>query len=370
MAKVRIDHPKPATAHGADPMEESGSFADNDFLEGNWKIATSKATQSPRHYVPLPIQNLVAGQEVTFEVLVRIRAAGQDRDQFKPCCLPGQKIDPAVLAKLRRVGITRVYFRQRDQALVFPYLNHHLPMVLNDDSLVAKEKADRVMDITYFWVNQFFTGTQAQIIGQLSQGFEYVEHLFTFIRQDQTHRLWLLDLFRHTQTLYSHSLNTSLLGMAFAQYLGWDDRKIRALGRGALLHDIGMTKVPVNILNQKGPLTEEDWELVKKHPYTGFTMLKTFSGMSREVLHIVLQHHENGDGSGYPDGLKMANIHPLAQAMRVIDSFEAMVSPRSWRPGYTPAKTLWIMRQDWHLKGIYDPFLLAKLIKFIAGEAC
>jgi putative nucleotidyltransferase with HDIG domain len=365
-----IDTPKPATDNGAILMQESGLPVHNDFLAGDWKVATSKAHPASLHYVPLPIQNLIPGQKVPFEVLVRIRVAGKTRDQFKICCPSGQEFDSTWLVKLQRAGISRVYFHQQDQALVLKYLNKNLPTVIDDDSLSVKEKADRVADVTSFWVNQFFTDTQAQVIEQLSLGFEYVDHLLSFIRQDQTHRLWLLDIYRHDQTLYSHCLNTSLLAMAFAHYLGWEDRKIRELGRGALLHDIGKTRVPVAVLDKKGSWTEEEWELIRKHPFAGFTMLRAFSIMSREALLIVLQHHENGDGSGYPNGLKMANIHPLAQVMRLIDSFEAMVSPRSWRPGHPPVKALWIMRQDWQRSGMYDAVLLAKLIKFIAGEPC
>ena len=83
---------------------------------------------------------------------------------------------------------------------------------------------------------------------------------------------------------------------------------------------------------------------------------------------MVLYHHERMDGSGYPDGLKMAKIHPLARVMRLIDSFEALVSPRSWRPGHPPAEALWIMRQDWQESGMFDAGLLAEFIKFIAEE--
>jgi HD-GYP domain-containing protein (c-di-GMP phosphodiesterase class II) len=103
-------------------------------------------------------------------------------------------------------------------------------------------------------------------VHQWKQGFEYVDHLLSFIRQDHSHRHWLLDLCRHDQTLYSHCLNTSLLSMAFARYLGWEDQKIRELGQGALLHDIGMTKISAAVLAKKGKLSEDEWELVKKHP--------------------------------------------------------------------------------------------------------
>jgi HD-GYP domain-containing protein (c-di-GMP phosphodiesterase class II) len=90
--------------------------------------------------------------------------------------------------------------------------------------------------------------------------------------------------------------------------------------------------------------------------------------MSREALLMVLHHHENGDGSGYPEGLKLVSIYPLARVLRLIDSFEALASPRSWRAGHPPAQFLWIMRQDWQRSGMFDVSLLVEFIRFIAGE--
>jgi HD-GYP domain-containing protein (c-di-GMP phosphodiesterase class II) len=348
-------------------MTKSASPVDRNLLAGDLKTATSKIKTPDEEYVPLPIHNLIPGQEVTFEVLVRTSGADEAQTQFITCCQPGQNFDPAWVEKLRQAGLSRVYFHQRDRGLVLQYLNQRLPIFLNDDSLSAKDKANRVADLTSFWVNQFFTDTQAQVIQQLRQGFQYVDHLLTFIRQDHTHNHWLMTMCHYDQNLYSHCLNTSLLGMAFGRFLGWEDRQVRDLGRGALLHDIGMTRIPKEVVNKKGELSEAEWQLVKKHPYSGFAMLKTMTLMERESLFLIVQHHENGDGSGYPEGLKMANIHPMARVMRIIDSFEAMVSPRSWREGYAPAKALWIMRQDWQRRGIFDSTLLVQFIKFIAG---
>jgi HD-GYP domain-containing protein (c-di-GMP phosphodiesterase class II) len=349
-------------------MQKSDSPLESNFFSAKWKTTTCKDKPVSQDYIPLPIQNLVPGQEVPFELLLRIRGAGKTGYQFKTCCSPGQQFEPDWLAKLQGAGINRVYFRQQDQDSVLKYLNESLPVVLDDDSLSIQEKAERVADVTYFWVNQLFADTKTLVVQQLKQGFEYVDHLLAFLRQDHSHRHWLMDLYRHDQNLYSHCLNTSLMSMAFASHLGWEDHKIRELGRGSLLHDIGMTRVPAEILAKKGKLTEEEQGQVKKHPYAGFVMLKAFFPISREALLMILQHHENGDGSGYPQGLKKARIHPYARVLRLVDSFDALVSPRSWRPGYPPVKALWIMRQDWQQSGMFDVGLLVELIKFIAGE--
>jgi HD-GYP domain-containing protein (c-di-GMP phosphodiesterase class II) len=338
------------------------------ILAGSLKAVLSKAGPVSQDFIALPLQNLMAGQQVPFEVLLKTTTAGQEGAQFKTCCQAGQAFQPDWLAKLQEAGVTRVYFRQQDQELVWSYLNARLPAILNDDSIPIKDRAERVADATYIWMHHFFATLDIQTRQQVQQGFIYVDHLQSLINQDHYHRRWVLDLCRYDQTIYSHSLNASLLIMAFGKHLGWADRKIQELGRGGLLHDIGMTRIPIPILNKKEELTEEEWESVKKHPYSGYIMLKTLSLLQRESLLLVLQHHENGDGSGYPDGLTLAKIHPNARLMRIIDSFEAMVSPRSWRSANPPAKALWIMRQDWQDSGKYDAALLIEFIKFIAGD--
>ena len=96
-------------------------------------------------------------------------------------------------------------------------------------------------------------------------------------------------------------------------------------------------------------------------------MLKTLAPMSREALLLVLQHHENGDGSGYPEGLTLVKIHTLAKLMRIVDSFETLISSR-YQPKVSPPEALWIMRQDWQQSGIYDVGLLAEFIKFMGKD--
>lgn len=338
------------------------------LLAGSLKTVLTKAGSASQEYIPLPLNNLAAGQQVPFEVLVKTATPGEDLAQFKTCCQAGQAFQADWLAKLQEAGVNRVYFRQRDQELVWGYLNAQLPAILNDDSIPVQTRAERVADATYIWIHHFYGSLDTHTREQVQQGFKYVDQLHHLINQDHYHRCWVLDLCRYDQTLYSHCLNASLLCMGFGKHLGWTDRKIQELGRGALLHDIGMTRIPAATLNKTGELTEEEWESVKKHPYSGYVMLKTLSVLQRDSLLLVLQHHENGDGSGYPDGLALAKIHPSARLMRIIDSFEAMVSPRTWRSGNPPAKALWTMRQDWQESGKYDAFLLIEFIKFIAGD--
>ena len=130
---------------------------------------------------------------------------------------------------------------------------------------------------------------------------------------------------------YSHSLNVAILSVLTAQSLGLPQDKIRELGVGALLHDVGKMTVPDQILNKPGKLTEAEWKLMKQHPENGYEMVRDNSGISAYTKAIILSHHERIDGSGYPNRYKGDKIHLLTQIVSLADTFDAITSDRCYR---------------------------------------
>jgi HD-GYP domain-containing protein (c-di-GMP phosphodiesterase class II) len=139
-----------------------------------------------------------------------------------------------------------------------------------------------------------------------------------------------------SRDLYDHSINVSLLSMVLGRRLGLDKSRLQSLGMGALLHDVGMAKVPPEILNKPQELTEEELAEVKKHPRKGHQLLSLAKNMPYDALNIVLNHHERWDGQGYPTGLRGENIPMLARLVRVVDTYDAMTSPRPYREAMAP----------------------------------
>jgi putative nucleotidyltransferase with HDIG domain len=125
-----------------------------------------------------------------------------------------------------------------------------------------------------------------------------------------------------------HSVNVSILCIALGKKLGFDGEKMQQLGIGGLLHDIGKIKLPDYIVNKKGPLTKEEYEIAKKHPEYGYEIIENDENISQTVKDIVLQHHERFDGSGYPFGLKEYQISQCGQIAAIVDVYDAMTSDR------------------------------------------
>jgi len=127
-----------------------------------------------------------------------------------------------------------------------------------------------------------------------------------------------------------HSRRVSDYGAAVAYALGWPPEDIARVRRAGLLHDVGKIGVPDAILTKAGPLTTEEFAVIKEHPVVGEMMLSAVPHL-REVLPSVRHHHERWDGRGYPDGLAGAAIPPDAAVLMVVDAFDAMTSSRTYR---------------------------------------
>lgn len=143
--------------------------------------------------------------------------------------------------------------------------------------------------------------------------------------------------------LYHHSMNvcvySTMLGMAH----GYSRDELMTLGIGALLHDIGKTQIPLELLRKKEPLTEKEYDLIKQHAVYGFQFLKDEPNIPLIAAHCALQHHERMDGSGYPRGLKGDEIHEYARLIGLVDSYDAMTTHRVYRNALLPHQALEIL---------------------------
>ena len=127
---------------------------------------------------------------------------------------------------------------------------------------------------------------------------------------------------------------------------GITDEEIASVAQLAPIHDIGKIKVPIEILNKNGKLTDEEMNVVKQHPLVGAAMTRRFpEGVITEKLNqysyeICRHHHERYDGSGYPDGLKGNAIPMCAQVVGIVDAYDALINDRPYKRKYEPEEAI------------------------------
>lgn len=140
--------------------------------------------------------------------------------------------------------------------------------------------------------------------------------------------------------LLEHSINCSILGGIFCEYLGYDRDTIEQVSLGMLLMDIGMSSLPDEIRNNTGTFSSDDWEVMKTHVEIGVDLVEQCGEISDLSLNIVEQHHEHMDGSGYPRGLVGDDISEFARIAAIVDAYDAMTSNRKHKDSITPTQAL------------------------------
>jgi putative nucleotidyltransferase with HDIG domain len=165
------------------------------------------------------------------------------------------------------------------------------------------------------------------------------------------------------QTTHGHIRRVQTHAIALAKTLGIHDASlINAIEAAALLHDIGKLGVPEHILNKPGKLNSAEFEQMKLHAALGADILSA-TDFPYPVVPIVRHHHENWDGTGYPDGLSGMDIPIGARLLAVVDCFDALTSDRPYRQSMTQAEALTILTQR---RGrMYDPLIVDTFIRFM-----
>lgn len=140
--------------------------------------------------------------------------------------------------------------------------------------------------------------------------------------------------FRHNDTRSRYAggaLNCMILSVAIGQRIKLPGHRLMNLAQSALLHDIGMTRIPRSIIDKKGALAEEEMQAVRSHTIHSYRIITKELGLSEEVGRVVLLHHERWDGKGYPKGIKGKEIPVASRIISVADAYEAMIRDRPYR---------------------------------------
>ncbi|MGC2662174.1 MAG: HD domain-containing phosphohydrolase [Bryobacteraceae bacterium] len=154
----------------------------------------------------------------------------------------------------------------------------------------------------------------------------------------------------------SHCQRLALMATAMGLTLNLPQDQILTLQRGGYLHDIGKVAIPDRILLKAGPLSPQEWEVMRSHAERGEHICSSMRSLA-SVLPIIRHHHERWDGSGYPDGLRGEEIPLLARILQLADIYDALTAERPYKPAYSAEEAMGILKHE-ALRGWRDPFLV------------
>lgn len=261
----------------------------------------------------------------------------------------GISLDEEYIRRLKEMGITSIYIRDK-------FLDEvdDIPDVVSEKTRIAATKLIgdnfKQLEKQHKINTRAITNMVNNIIDELLSNSKILVHLS--------------DIRAFDDYTFAHSVNVCILSIMTGITLGYNELKLKELGLGALLHDVGKIKIDKKILNKPGDLTKEEFNEVKNHTEYGFEILRKYDDIPLLSAHIAYQHHERWDGNGYPRGLAGRNIHEYARIVAVADVYDALLDYRPYRPSYTVTQAITIIKR---MAGIYlDTSCVSSLIANIA----
>ncbi|MBF0275186.1 MAG: HD-GYP domain-containing protein [Nitrospinae bacterium] len=156
----------------------------------------------------------------------------------------------------------------------------------------------------------------------------------------------LMKLETYDYYTYLHSVNVCTLSVGLGMILGLNKKELEVLAIGALMHDVGKSVVPSELINKPGKLTDEEFNLIKKHVDLGYQALKYNLDIPKESFYSLMQHHEKMDGSGYPKRLSGNQIHLYGRILSIVDIYDALTTERSYKKAFRPFDAVTILKKN------------------------
>lgn len=247
----------------------------------------------------------------------------------------GVSLTKRMIDRLQELGISYVYIEDA--------VTHDIE-VRNSISDETRIKAFETIKNEFLAIEEFSNNKQMFNTLKISKTFgNVIEKILSDIKNNDDIISILSDVFYYDTYIFTHSLNVTIYTIGLGVELGFTQKQLLDIGLGAILHDVGKMVVPKHILNKKGGLTKEEFDIVKDHSRAGFDILRNAPNISLVSAHCAFQHHERLNGTGYPQGLKADEIHLYAKLIAIADVFDAITSNRVYRDAMLPHEGLEIL---------------------------
>lgn len=263
--------------------------------------------------------------------------------------------------KLKSTGVTEVFAKFRSQKDHHEFLHRKLKAIIGHPSVPIERKA-KVLYETSGPILQtvYSTPNSGELMASASN---LVKSCIQFLN-DKGSIPELFQLSSDSLTEHTHALHTASYAVALGKKLGVRDQsQIYALGLGALLHDIGKSKIDAKILDKAGELNDVEWAQIRQHPEFGEQILYHRDVVPALARRIVLEHHERINGKGYPKGIK--SVHEYARMVSIADTFNTLTSHRPYAKAMSPFEAMKFMIQTMRYE--FDHTMLEAFIEMLSS---
>jgi HD-GYP domain-containing protein (c-di-GMP phosphodiesterase class II) len=265
-------------------------------------------------------------------------------------------------------GISRrLYLEKKLCAELVCYLDDNLDEILSSQYTGSAEKAELFYYMAYRRLKNAFTQPGRMTLVNIKQAIKLM--IKKILKDTETLKeIFLLVQHNVCKTpvfpsyTFIHSLNVGILSTLFIMRVmsGLSNRTLEDVSLGYFFHNIGMMRIPLDVINQRAPLNSRSWSLVHQHPQWGYETMKKIRDVSPEMAHIIMEHHEKPNGSGYPSSLRGEDIHFFVKVCSIMDAFDALTSRTVYRQAMTMVDALKQIKEKTPHE--YDSRIFSRLI--------
>lgn len=328
------------------------------YNEGSMGVdqALKKGAGSSGEYYKVPIDLYRDGDVVETDLYLYYQG------QYILCKTKGIRWSAEDTERLTSFGAETFFVKFPSPEEHSKFLDEKLKSLLERPQVSLERKASVLYDVSDPILSKVYTSPKSA--DTVKNASSYVKNCIKYMNEKGS-LTELVNLANRNLTEHTHALHVSTYSIALAKKMGmnsYDD--IFAIGMGALMHDIGKSKIDSKILKKPGELDDSEWQLVRKHPEFGYEILEARPEVPRVARRIVLEHHERVNGKGYPKGTK--NLHQFSKVVMIADVFNALTSDTEYHKAMAPYEALKYMLQ--HMPLEFDKNFLQNFIEMLSDN--
>ncbi|UCE66584.1 MAG: HD domain-containing protein [Candidatus Zixiibacteriota bacterium] len=276
-----------------------------------------------------------------------------------------EKNVPFTLKNLKMLlenNVRYLYFKTTDESKYFDYIEDNLASIVEDKNVSPSKKASLIYDSSAHLAQQLISEPDSRKVVQRAS--KVMDTIVSFTASGRDAYKDIIRMLPSDYYTHTHSANVATYSLALGQVLGLTvNSGLWELTLGALLHDIGKTRVPREILNKNGPLSRQEFETVKQHVQWGVEIASQTRSVPHSSMPAIAQHHERISGKGYPYGIK--EMHQFGKIVAVADSFDAMTTNRAYAKARSSFEAILILKTE---TTEFDKNIINALIEVMADE--
>lgn len=250
----------------------------------------------------------------------------------------GSILDNYVIDSLLKMGVMMVYIQSGEETAgdieksISPQARKQIERLHTDDRSKV-ELSDSVKTRVAEGIQFIYSNTASKELADATNNI--ASNLMNAINSTDAIAVDISALKTSDEYTFKHSVDVATMSMVLAKQQGLSQKQIYEIGVAGLLHDIGKTKIPLDILNKPARLTDEEFAVMKQHPVFGYRMIKDRDEFSNEICMAVLQHHEKMNSKGYPVGFPSDKITQYARILTIADIYDALVTERPYKSAFS-----------------------------------